>query len=79
MEIICRIVKEWEIIFEGKFSDFTLKCPSDKWVMKIDKVIKSHPLRRENKWERFLGEQCVAGFKCEVWNIEASKCNAMLL
>ena len=27
---------------------------------------KDHPLRREEKWEHFLRERVVAGFRCEV-------------
>ena len=34
--------------------------------MTMEKVIKNHPLIREQKWTRFLGEKTIAGFKCEV-------------
>jgi ribosome maturation factor RimP len=34
--------------------------------MSLEKVTKDHPLRREQKWERFLGEKVEAGFKCPV-------------
>ena len=34
--------------------------------MSLEKVPKDHPLRREEKWEHFLGERVVAGFRCEV-------------
>jgi hypothetical protein len=34
--------------------------------MSLEKVTTDHPLRREQKWERFLGEKVEAGFKCPV-------------
>lgn len=57
---------EWDLYFRSYFDKFTEKQPSDRWVMTMEKVIKNHPLIREKKWTRFLGEMTIAGFKCEV-------------
>ncbi|XP_057378948.1 uncharacterized protein LOC130700964 [Daphnia carinata] len=59
-----QIQTEWELSFHGKFDRFTNKNPSDKWIMSLEKVTKDHPLRREKKWEHFLGEKVEAGFRC---------------
>ncbi|KAI9552333.1 hypothetical protein GHT06_022698 [Daphnia sinensis] len=59
-----KIKNEWELSFHSKFDRFTDKYPSDKWIMSLEKVTKNHPLRREKKWEHFLGEKVEAGFMC---------------
>ncbi|XP_046443102.1 uncharacterized protein LOC124193377 [Daphnia pulex] len=59
-----QIKQEWELSFQNKFEYFTQKNPTHKWIMSLEKVTKDHPLRREQKWERFLGEKVEAGFKC---------------
>lgn len=61
-----RIKSEWELSFRSKFDRFTEKYPSHKWIMSLEKVTKKHPLRREKRWEHFLGEKVEAGFKCSV-------------
>jgi hypothetical protein len=61
-----RIKQEWELSFQNKFEYFTQKNPTHKWIMSLEKVTKDHPLRREQKWERFLGEKVEAGFKCQM-------------
>lgn len=59
-----KIKAEWELSFHSKFDRFTNKNPSDKWIMSLEKVTKNHPLRREKRWEHFLGEKVEAGFMC---------------
>ena len=46
--------------------------------MSLEKVTKDHPLRREQKWERFLGEKVEAGFKCQVLILVLNNIEALL-
>jgi hypothetical protein len=46
--------------------------------MSLEKVTKDHPLRREQKWERFLGEKVEAGFKCQVRILVQNNIEALL-
>ena len=61
-----RICSVWELSFRSYFDKFTEKRPTDRWIMTLEKVVKNHPLVREEKWTRFLGEKTIAGFKCSV-------------